>query len=1027
MPDRRGADVPSETVDIGWYDPSEGVGPIARELLVRDLTDRSVRILAVPTSRMVAEAKQILAGDRAVLVNGLVTYDRLILYLYDLLRGDIPVAHTSLRDMYVYESLDRIRPHSLTGGRKPRSGIVRMVSDIFGELLKGDVDPAKLKKGCRSRRSLDLLTLYGDYYSVLRKREFLDPDLLHREVLSLLESRGGELGEIVLGIHLPVGLSKGQEMVLSSLMRSSSRIKIQLSPFHSIPDMIRFSPKGPLPETEISIPPADHEGIQGVISSKRFSIIRGRDRVDEVREICRTLKAMIAGGEVDPGDVAIVFPRRESYLKPIQSIFPDHSIPFDMTNDLALSECPPVAAVMKLLDCIDRGYPRDPLMGALSSPFLTLRSGSNALDGRSVDLLLRECFIFGGGGDIQGEWIKPLEEGLREYDGGEIRTIISSLSELLHRMEEVRGGVTTVTEFNRRIIDLMEHLSFLENTEENIRKGEEIEGAEEGQGPYQFQGGSVSELFKCMRILDVNTTLKGSGDIDFRSYLLLLKSIVDKVKLRSTPRREGVEIMGMREFQGLTRKMVIFGGMVQGDLPSHHHGFSILSDEERVSLGLLPLNETRPQLEGLCLAMSGSHHSIMSLHERRGEGVSFPSLFIRSILGDDIERPEGIYSQRELYRALGQLSSDEGPESAAGNGSIVGPMAFEQLLSHVGHREDRIRRGRMERLRRLTGFTGDDRGVIRDDSLIELLGIRYGEGHIWSASRLDTYRVCPYRFFIDNVLSIRELKDLDPEVPADKRGSIFHTIVELFFRRWVLKGHERVTPDDLEGAYTMIRTIADEVLSRYAARGPYWEAMRDHLVGSGSEPGVLQELLRREASYKGPFIVERTEFGFGGIGGEEKTGVPIRTHLPDGLEEVLRLRGVMDRIDSAVIGGRRSLFLWDYKTGRSLPPSDSLQIPLYLAAMRSLESENDTVGGGYIHVNRRGVVERVPVLGGGMLDDDMDEGRAGRIIEGLEMVLTDSVTTAMGYIDNIRCGRFELPERCRSSYCMYSNICRRDE
>ena len=1014
-------------IEVGWYDPKEGVGPIARELLSSDLTDRSNRILAVPTSRMVAEAKQILAGDRAVLVNGLVTYDRLILHLYDLLKGEIPVAHTSLRDMYVYESLDRIKPHSLTGGRKPRSGIVRMVSGVFGELLREDVDPVKLKGCCRSRRSQDLLTLYSEYYSILRRREFIDPDLLYKEVLSLLESRGDQLGEVVFGIHLPVGLSKGQEMVLSSLMRISTRVKVQLSPFHPVPDIIDSPPRMPVPASDISIPSEDHEGIQGVISSRRPSIIRGRDRADEVREICRTLKMMITSGEVDPGDVAIVFPRRESYLRPVQSIFPDHSIPFDMTHDLALSECPPVAAVMKLLECIDRGYPRDPLIGALSSPFLTLRSGSKKLDGRSVDLLLRECFIFGGGGDIEGEWIKPLNEGLRDHEGEEHIQVISSLTELLQMMEGVRGGKSTVTEFNGRIIDLLKHLSFLENTEENIRRGEEIEGADEGQGPYQFQGGSVSELFKCMRVLDVNATLKEGGEIDLRSYMLLLRSVVEKAKLRSTPRREGVEIMGMKEFMGLNRKMVIFGGMVQGDLPSYHMGFSILSDEERVSLGLLPINETRPQLEGLCLSMSGAAKSIISLHEKGRGGISFPSHFIRNIIGEDIERPEGIYSRRELYRALGKLSSEETAEAGTSEGVLAGPMAFEQLISHAGEGEDRIRRGRMERLRRSTGFTGDDHGVIRDDALVELLGKRYGPEHIWSASRLDTYRECPYRFFIDNVLSIKELRELDPEVPADKRGSIFHTIVELFFRRWVRQGNERITPGDLEGANKMILGIADEVLSRYAARGPYWEAMRDHLVGSRTEPGVLQELLGKEASYEGPFTVERTEFGFGGVGQGDRDGVEIRTHLQGGLEEVLRLRGSMDRIDSAMTGGRRSLFLWDYKTGRELPSKDSLQIPLYLAAMRSLESKNNTVGGGYIHVNRRGVVKRVPVLGGGILDGDIDEERVERIIEGLDMVLRESVTTAMGYVDAIRCGRFELPGRCRSSYCKYSDICRRDE
>ena len=72
-------------------------------------------------------------------------------------------------------------------------------------------------------------------------------------------------------------------------------------------------------------------------------------------------------------------------------------------------------------------------------------------------------------------------------------------------------------------------------------------------------------------------------------------------------------------------------------------------------------------------------------------------------------------------------------------------------------------------------------------------------------------------------------------------------------------------------------------------------------------------------------------------------------------------------------------------------------------------------------------MERVPVLGGGILEGDLDEERVERLIEGLDMVLQESVNTAMGYVDAIRCGRFELPGRCRSSYCKYSDICRRDE
>ena len=75
----------------------------------------------------------------------------------------------------------------------------------------------------------------------------------------------------------------------------------------------------------------------------------------------------------------------------------------------------------------------------------------------------------------------------------------------------------------------------------------------------------------------------------------------------------------------------------------------------------------------------------------------------------------------------------------------------------------------------LSPFEGDLTGLADQTSQ------RFGPDHVWSASRLETYRACPFRFFTQNVLGLEPRPDAIEGLDVSQLGTIYHRILELVY------------------------------------------------------------------------------------------------------------------------------------------------------------------------------------------------------------------------------------------------------
>ena len=189
-----------------------------------------------------------------------------------------------------------------------------------------------------------------------------------------------------------------------------------------------------------------------------------------------------------------------------------------------------------------------------------------------------------------------------------------------------------------------------------------------------------------------------------------------------------------------------------------------------------------------------------------------------------------------------------------------------------------------------------------------------------SASQIENYLACPYRWFVTNRVSTRRL---DVGFGPIEMGNFVHDVMQRFHERLREAGLGRVTPENLAASLTEMDSAFDEMRADHA-RGKYTHGRYDRSRGGRPQtikiPLVatdeiergqieamrqkLREVVRYESDMLSIFTPELLEYSF------DKEGV-IYAGRP--------LGGRIDRIDTAPDAGSGERFVViDYKNRAAL-------------------------------------------------------------------------------------------------------------
>jgi len=307
-------------------------------------------------------------------------------------------------------------------------------------------------------------------------------------------------------------------------------------------------------------------------------------------------------------------------------------------------------------------------------------------------------------------------------------------------------------------------------------------------------------------------------------------------------------------------------------------------------------------------------------------------------------------------------------------------------------------------------------GPLREESLLAEL-----QGHVWSASSLQTWTSCPVRWFVERMLRPAQI---DPEAEPLARGALAHAALRDTLAGLRLEsGSARLTPRSLPRA----RELLLQALAVNEQRHPLSVAP-ERLPGFRRRLRAdLERYLQHAAEQESPLEPTRLELGFGsapgGEPGEEREGELPAVDLGGGV----LMRGRIDRVDE---DGAGRAVVYDYKASKAPPVArwladGELQVALYMHVVESLLGL-DVAGGFYQPLSggdlrARGVLNSESDLDIGAMKGDM------RDHEEMRELLREALAAARRAAAEAGAGELEpRPATCgfRGSGCMYPTICR---
>jgi ATP-dependent helicase/nuclease subunit B len=205
-----------------------------------------------------------------------------------------------------------------------------------------------------------------------------------------------------------------------------------------------------------------------------------------------------------------------------------------------------------------------------------------------------------------------------------------------------------------------------------------------------------------------------------------------------------------------------------------------------------------------------------------------------------------------------------------------------------------------------------------------------------SVSRLETYAACAYRHFLQYGLTLKEREEFGFE--AVDMGNVYHAVLEIFAGKLAENGY---TWFDFPAEFgeNAVRTALEEYAATYGETVLYASYRNQYAITRMARILTRTVLTLQNQLKKGTFVPDKYEVSFNFMENLDSINVALSS------EEKMRLKGRIDRIDTASDGENIYVKVIDYKSGNrqfdiaALYYGLQLQLVVYMNAAMELEAK----------------------------------------------------------------------------------------
>jgi ATP-dependent helicase/nuclease subunit B len=900
-------------------------------------------------------------------------------------------------------------------------GFVRIMAEFIYELKQNLIPPETFAQAAQTRKDAEIAAIYAEYQNRLREHNLVDREGEGWLALDVMEKQP-HIGRNV-DLLLVDGYDQFTPLQASLLMLVAARARRALVTLATVPgreDTIgrRFAEARTQLEIHSPSPPAvrvlaaadepdrspelrhmaDHifrrDGVTQPASG-HVVFIEAPAPAQEAAAVLRRVKRLLLAG-AQPDDVVIAlrdWPRYGGHFATLGQVY---GVPLALHRGESLQQNPAVMSLLNLLNLHETDFRRRNLLDVLRSPYFAV-PGIGVTQVEQLELISQQLIVTGG----RENWLEAIRRAGRPLTAGDEDDETSaaplldaeSAAQLHLHLDHFFRRVTPpphapLAAYVNWLRDLIgpdvadpdddapdEPPPYTLNLPAQIRKGEAPGVADRDLTALDEFMRVLRSLLSAESLLDV---LNASREMNRELFLLELRTAVHNTAINRGPVRTGrVLVTTVTDARGLPHNHVFIPGLSEGIFPAPLSEDPLYLDSERAALrerGItLETQAERAADDGLFYQLIGIARQSLTLSRPTvQDGVPWPPSHLWRAVASIISDADAIIQAHQVR--VGQVVR---ASEAAAPGELLLALAdglsrqtlpddlpgyYAWMMAAYGAAWQRVDHARMMELRRLSRRVRHDHyaGRLRDAGLIAHVAALLGPGRLWSATQLNDYGLCAFRFFAKRLLRLEALEEPEEGLDAPKRGTINHAVLEKTYAAIGARGLA-IAPENLDTALAILRSVAGPVLDAAPAElgfpdNALWRQERVRMLRQ------LESLVRLDFSEKSPVgklgagerRPYRQEAPFGTEDGPPVV-IPVEV---DGRPEMLRVRGFIDRVDLTDAG----VVVVDYKGSTKIPKDDmrigrNFQMTVYLHAIQQMlaaeygDAAPQVRGGLFWHLN----------------------------------------------------------------------------
>ena len=637
----------------------------------------------------------------------------------------------------------------------------------------------------------------------------------------------------------------------------------------------------------------------------------------EVELIAKEIKTLLLSKKALPHEISVTFNLINNYSPIVRDVFVHYGIPFNLTDRLKLDSSLSVIAITSFLDVLDSDYYYKNIIRVFSNSLLNV----NDININSIIYTASKLKIVVG----KKSWKESIINGILFEE--HVQGLRKNEKRLTHFNNALKS-LDIISDLHSPFIQKLKPLEFFNELNSLIHKlnipnnilGSNITNKENEIKSLTTFLSSAKEM---LSLIEREKNAKSQFDLSF--YLEKLFTLSNSTRFNIKERSNyGVLVTNIDELRGLKFKFSFLGGLVDGDFPTRYRpeiffsGSFAKKDREHLN------GERFRFYQSLSSWSKGLY---LTLPNSEGEKHSAESTFLK-----DFEKVFKVTKKSaEDYQHL--IYSKEDAQRNIPIDSLKFISEFEKEEWKSVSQKDNFRNNTPHAHSLHSGF------ILNEDEF--LFNNSDSEERPYSISQLETYKKCPFRYFLERILKIEIADEPDEEIEAVEIGSLLHSIMYDFYSE-ILKKNIK-----LQNCTDTIFSIAEEIIFDIAEKhsdlilkdSPFAFYEKEKIFGlnGNRKHSILHQFLLTERNDTSGKIPKYFEANFGVEDIEQDSSLSVSDPL---LLDDIKLRGKIDRID--INKNENTFEIIDYKTGSKrvskaeIEEGLSLQLPIYVWAAKEL-------------------------------------------------------------------------------------------